>query len=300
MKILITGASGLIGSALVEYFVNQGHTIFSLQRNKKQGDTSFWNLDRLESQNDATPFNAVIHLAGENIATGRWTRKKRKRIIESRIKGTQELASYCANLKQKPEVFISASAIGYYGNREETVVDENSQPGNNFVAEVCQEWEKASQPAHNAGIRVIYGRIGMVLSGHGGTLLTMVPSFKMGIAGIVGNGRQFVSWVDIKDIVGMFHFLIEHDSIQGPVNLVSPEPTTNLTFTKTLGKILQKPTIMRMPAFVARLVFGQMGEELVLSSTRVIPGVLKANKYDFVAPDLEHSLKNCLETLMQK
>ncbi len=295
MNILITGASGLIGSTLVEYFVNEGHSIFSLQRNKNRDSGSFWNFDRLNGQGASLVFDAVIHLAGENIANGRWTKKKKERILKSRINGTRELAEYCSSLDHKPDVFISASAIGYYGNQGETILDETSQTGTNFVAEVCREWEKASKSAEAAGIRVVNARIGMVLSGKGGTLTTMLPSFKLGIAGIVGDGKQYVSWIDIRDIVSISHFIINDQTISGPVNLVSPQPLTNYEFTKTLGKIVKKPTVMKMPAFVARTVFGQMGTELVLSSTRVIPKLLTEKGYSFVAANLEESITYCLQ-----
>ena len=296
MNILITGASGLIGSTLVEHFVNEGHSIFSLQRNKGTDPSSaVWNFSRLREVAPSLSFDVVIHLAGENIANGRWTRKKKVRILESRTRGTVELAEFCADLEKKPQVFVCASAIGYYGNRGDTLLDETSSAGSNFVAEVCRKWEEAAFPAGNAGMRVVNCRIGMVLSGKGGTLLTMLPSFRLGIAGIVGNGLQYVSWVDIRDIVSMIDFIIDETSLEGPVNLVSPEPATNFIFTKTLGRILEKPTVMKMPAFVARLVFGQMGEELVLSSTRVVPSLLMEKNYPFVAPGLEESLRYCLK-----
>jgi len=295
VNILITGASGLIGSTLVEHFVNDGHSIFSLQRNKNNDSASFWNFERLKTEGSSLEFDAVIHLAGENIADGRWTRRKKARILNSRIDGTRELAEFCSALEHKPEVFISASAIGYYGSQGDTLLDETSITGTNFVAEVCREWEKASRNTEQAGIRVVNARIGMVLSGKGGTLSTMLPSFKLGIAGIVGDGKQYVSWIDIRDIVSITRFIMSDPTIAGPVNLVSPHPATNHEFTKTLGKVLKKPTIMRMPAFVARTVFGQMGSELVLSSTRVKPKVLTDKGYTFVAETLEESLRYCLQ-----
>jgi hypothetical protein len=295
VNILITGASGLIGSTLVEHFFNEGHSIFSLQRNKNNDSTLFWNFERLKTEGSSLKFDAVIHLAGENIADGRWTKRKKGLILNSRIDGTRELAEFCSALDHKPEVFISASAIGYYGSQGDTVLDETSITGTNFVAEVCREWEKASRNAEKAGIRVVNARIGMVLSGKGGTLSTMLPSFKLGIAGIVGDGKQYVSWIDIRDIVSITQFIIGDPTISGPVNLVSPHPATNHEFTKTLGKVLKKPTIMRMPAFVARTVFGQMGSELVLSSTRVKPKVLTDKGYTFVAETLEESLLYCLQ-----
>ena len=189
MNILITGASGLIGSALIEYLFAQGHSFFSLQRNKTDED-QFWHLERIPTYEPGQGIDAVIHLAGENIASGRWTKRKKKLILESRLKGTQQLADYCAGLARPPKLFISASAIGYYGNRGSEWVDEESRRGNNFVAEVCRQWEVATVSARNAGIRVINGRIGMVLSTSGGTLPTMLPSFRMGIAGVVGSVRH--------------------------------------------------------------------------------------------------------------
>ena len=295
MNILITGGSGLIGSAVVEHFVNEGHTIFSLQRNKSNETEGFWNFDRLNEYGADTSIDVVIHLAGENIAAGRWTKRKKALILESRVKGTNELVSFLSSQDQKPKLFLCASAIGYYGNRGDTVLIESSETGDNFVAEVCRKWEQAAKGAEKSGIRVVSARIGMVLSGQGGTLDTMLPSFKLGIAGIVGSGKQFVSWVDIRDIVSMIQFVIEETTISGPVNFVSPHPATNREFTKTLGRILNRPTVMKMPAFAAKAVFGQMGSELVLSSTRVIPKLLLDKGYNFVSPNLEESLSYCLD-----
>ena len=295
MNILITGASGLIGSALVEHFVNEGHAIFSLQRNKATQSDSFWNFERLEEQYHDRSFDAVIHLAGENIASGRWTRRKKSSILKSRVEGTTALVEYLSKCSHKPEVFICASAIGFYGNRGDSVLIESSSSGDNFVAEVCRKWEAAARAAKTSGIRVVNTRIGMVLSPNGGTLGTMLPSFKLGIAGIVGDGKQFVSWIDIRDIVSMVAFIIEEKSISGPVNFVAPNPVTNYEFTKTLGKVVAKPTVMKMPAFVAKTVFGQMGSELVLSSTRVIPKLLTDKGYVFIAATLEESLRFCLQ-----
>ncbi|BDD87042.1 TIGR01777 family oxidoreductase [Desulfofustis limnaeus] len=293
MNILITGASGLVGSALAEFLFAAGHSFFSLQRDQNKASGRFWNFERLTAD-QTEPFDAVVHLAGENIATGRWTTGKKKRILNSRIDGTTELARYLAGLTNKPKVFFSASAIGYYGNRGTEIVTETSASGSNFVAEVCRAWEQAADPAREAGIRVVHGRIGMVLSGKGGSLQTMLPSFKMGIAGIVGSGEQYVSWTGIDDLVRMILFVLEGDDIGGPVNLVAPQAVTNRAFTKTLGAILGRPTVMKMPAFVARTVFGQMADELILSSTRVKPQVLEEAGYQFQQPELEQALRSCL------
>lgn len=292
MNILITGASGLIGSSVLQHFVNAGHRVVSLQRNNAGPTHQFWNFNRLAEVCGENPvFQVVIHLAGENIATGRWTKKKKQRILQSRTQGTEELAHFCAQLPQPPRIVISASAIGYYGNRGDEEIDEQSESGHNFVAEVCRAWEAALAPLSSVASRVVRVRIGMVLSPDGGTLKTMLPSFKLGIAGIVGTGKQYVSWIDIRDIVGSFSFIIENDSISGPVNLVSPNPQTNRTFTKMLGEVVAKPTMMKMPALVAKAVFGQMGEELVLSSCRVVPRKLLVHGYHFLVPDLTDSLQ---------
>ena len=294
MNILITGASGLVGSELVQHLFSKGHNIFSLQRNSDQTG-SFWRFDSIPTDSDQASFAAVIHLAGENIATGRWTQGKKDRILKSRIEGTRELAEYCATLPVKPQVFFCASAIGYYGNRGDETLDESSSPGTNFVAEVCQAWEKAAQPAVEAGARVAFGRIGMVLSGAGGTLPTMLPSFKLGIAGVVGSGTQYISWVQIEDLISMIEFILENDRIEGPVNLVAPAAATNREFTKALGKVVNRPTLMKMPAFVAKTVFGQMADELILSSTRVLPSVLMRNGYVHRHANLETALSASLK-----
>lgn len=293
MNILITGASGLVGSGLVEHLVSNGHDVFSLQRNKEEAGP-FWKLDEMVKDPKTATCDAVIHLAGENIATGRWTQNKKGKILKSRVEGTRQLTEFCAGLETKPRVFFSASAIGYYGNRGAETVDETAGSGDNFVAEVCRAWEQAVQPAAEAGIRVAMGRIGMVLSGKGGTLPTMLPSFKLGIAGVVGSGTQYISWVQIEDLISMIEFVLEHDAIEGPVNLVAPAAVTNREFTKTLGKVVKRPSVMKMPAFVARTVFGQMADELILSSTRVLPSVLMRNGYVHRYANLEAALRASL------
>ena len=293
MNILITGASGLVGSRLVEHLGAHGHQIFSLKRTGNQTG-EFWQFDTIPQKLLEESFDAVVHLAGENIATGRWSAAKKQRILDSRVRGTEQLAAFCAELSPKPSVLFNASAIGYYGNRGNETLDETSSPGSNFVAEVCQQWEQTAEPAVQNGIRVVFGRIGMVLSEKGGTLPTMLPSFKLGIAGVVGNGKQYVSWVHLDDLVAMIEFTLENNAISGPANLVAPAAVTNREFTKTLGKVVNRPTVMSMPAFVAKAVFGQMGEELVLSSTRVLPSVLMRSGYTHRHANLEQALTACL------
>ncbi|MBT8329793.1 MAG: TIGR01777 family oxidoreductase [Desulfofustis sp.] len=292
MNILITGASGLVGGGLVQHLTAAGHDTFSLQRNKNQAG-SFWKFDQLQVAG-SHQIDAVVHLAGENIATGRWTQAKKKKIITSREEGTKQLAQFCTGLEIKPRVFFSASAIGYYGDRGSETVDETATSGTNFVAEVCRAWEQAAQPAAEVGIRVVFGRIGMVLSGRGGTLPTMLPSFKLGIAGVVGRGTQYISWVQLEDLITMIEFILTHDEIEGPVNLVAPAAVTNREFTKTLGKVLKRPTVLNMPAFAARTVFGQMADELILSSTRVLPSVLMRNGYVHRYANLEAAIRASL------
>lgn len=293
MNILITGASGLVGSGLVEYLFAKGHNLFSLKRTGNPTG-EFWDFDSIPQDLLEQSFDAVIHLAGENIATGRWTAAKKRKITDSRVEGTRQLVEFCAGLEKKPSVMFSASAIGYYGNRGDETLDETSSPGSNFVSDVCQQWEQAAEPAVQAGCRVVFGRIGMVLSGKGGTLSTMLPSFKLGIAGVVGGGKQYVSWVHIEDLLAMIEFTIENNDISGPVNLVAPAAVTNREFTKTLGKVVKRPTVLNMPAFVAKAVFGQMGEELVLSSCRVLPSVLMRSGYTHRFANLEQALAACL------
>lgn len=294
MNILITGASGLVGSSLVQHLFSQGHRLFSLQRSRDETST-FWQFDRISAASDQSSFDAVVHLAGENIATGRWTDAKKKKILSSRIEGTRQLADYCAGLPRKPAVFFCASAIGFYGDRGDETLDETSVSGDNFVAEVCRAWENAAAPAAQAGMRVVFGRIGMVLSAKGGTLSTMLPSFKLGIAGVVGSGKQYLSWVHIEDLLEMVQLCLESENLSGPVNMVAPAAVTNREFTKTLGKVVKRPTIMKMPAFVARSVFGQMGEELVLSSTRVLPSQLMRSGYTHRWANLEKALASCID-----
>lgn len=293
MNVLITGASGLVGSSLVQHLFSQGHTIYSLQRSKDRSGP-FWRFDHIPAEKRQSGFDAVVHLAGENIASGRWTQAKKNSIIESRVEGTRQLARFCAEQDGKPAAFFCASAIGYYGDRGEETLDETSASGTNFVAEVCRAWEQAAEPAMQAGIRVIFGRIGMVLSAKGGTLSAMLPSFKMGVAGVVGSGRQYVSWVHIEDLLEMIEFCLDHEELEGPINMVAPAAVTNREFTKTLGRVVRRPTILNMPAFAARTFFGQMGEELVLSSCRVLPSVLMRSGYVHRFANLKSALSACL------
>lgn len=297
MKVLITGSSGLIGSALVEALATGGHEVGRLLRKPGDGNTPWW--DPLEGKIDLCEFDApevVIHLAGDNLATGRWTAAKKSRILNSRLRGTKMLADFFSQCDPKPRLFLSGSAVGFYGDCGQTIVDESSPPGRGFLADVCKQWEDATIPAANVGIRVVTIRTGMVLSPAGGALKKMLPPFKLGLGGVLGGGRQYMSWISIDDVVGSVQWLMANDSIRGPVNLVSPTPVTNAQFTKALGAVLRRPTIFPMPAFAARAIFGEMADELLLSSVRVAPTKLNDSGYTFRDPELSEALRRLLKT----
>jgi uncharacterized protein len=298
MIIAVTGSTGLVGSALVTALEARGHLVRRLVRgNINDGDHEIrWNPDQGEI--DAAELNGidgVVHLAGENIAGGRWTESFKRRILESRIKGTRLLAETLAGLEMKPSVLVSASAIGYYGNRHDEEVDELAPSGNGFLAEVCREWEAATEPAHDAGIRVVKLRIGPVLSPKGGALAKMLTPFKLGLGGVIGSGRQYFSWIALDDLVSAIVFAVENESLVGPVNAVAPGAITNREFTKTLGSVLGRPTIFPMPAFLARLAFGEMADEMLLGGARVAPHELIKAGFPFEYPQLEPALRHLLK-----
>jgi uncharacterized protein len=240
-------------------------------------------------------FDAVVHLAGESIV-GRWTTAKKAAIRSSRVSGTKNLAKALAEAPQRPRVFISASAIGYYGHRGEEILREQAPVGRGFLADVCREWEFATTAAADAGIRTAHTRFGIVLSAAGGALAKMLPPFRLGIGGNMGNGRQWWSWIDLQDVVGAITHIIKTSSLHGAVNVVSPNPVTNAEFTKTLAAVLSRPAVFPMPGFMARLVLGQMADELLLASQRVEPAKLVASGYVFRQPNLRNSLQAMLRT----
>jgi uncharacterized protein (TIGR01777 family) len=296
MRILLTGSSGLIGQALVPFLTAGGHQVTRLIRSQAPATTGqiSWNpsggiipADILEG------FDAVVHLAGETVA-GRWTARKKARILESRAKGTRLLSESLAQLRHPPRALVSASAVGFYGDRDDEIVSEASPAGSLFLSEVATAWEVATEPAARSGIRVVNLRIGFVLSAAGGGLAMMLWFFRMGVGGRVGNGRQYLSWVAVEDVVGAVLHALASDALRGPVNVVAPHPVTNLEFTKTLGRVLRRPTIFPMPAFAARLAFGEMAENLLLASTRVEPSRLLATGYQFRFPQLEATLRHVL------
>ncbi|MDK2970822.1 MAG: uncharacterized protein PWP23_577 [Candidatus Sumerlaeota bacterium] len=297
MRIAITGASGLVGSALVPLLRSAGHEVLRLvRRPAKSDDEVQWHpgagfpagTEKLEG------CDAVIHLAGENIAGGRWSDERRRRIRSSRVEGTRTLCEALAQLKEKPEVLISSSAIGYYGETGDAWADETSPRGSGFLPEVSQEWEEATFSASDAGIRVVLARTGIVLSPRGGALEKMLPLFRLGVGGALGNGRQYMSWISIEDEIGAFLHCLSEKSIEGPVNFTAPNPVTNRDFTKTLARVIHRPVAPPVPGFALRLLYGKMADEALLRSTRVRPGKLEETGYTF----LHHHLKEALHEVL--
>lgn len=298
MHILVSGSSGLIGSAFLRFLREQRHSATLLRRpeTKLHDEQKFgymgWDPDNGHMDAEGIHrMDAVVHLAGENIA-GRWTAARKARIRDSRVKSTRLIAETIASRPEPPKVLVSASGIGFYGNRGDELLDEASPAGKGYLAEVCQEWEAATEPARKAGIRVVNIRIGVVLDAHGGALGKMLLPFKLGLGGVIGSGRQYWSWVHVADVVGAIWHAIETESLAGPLNAVAPTPATNREFTKALGAALGRPTIFPMPAFAAKLALGEMAESLLLSSARVAPKRLTAAGYQFRFPELEGALKN--------
>jgi uncharacterized protein (TIGR01777 family) len=295
MKVLISGATGLIGSSLAQELKSGGHHVTSLTRSPTGENNIRWDPDAGTVDGSLEGTDAVVHLAGESIAEGRWTVSKKKRIMDSRKKGTRLLAETIAGLTTPPRVMVSASAVGYYGDRADEVLREDSRPGSDFLAEVCKAWEAAADPAREAGIRVVHTRFGIVLSLEGGALGTMLPIFKLGGGGRIGRGRQWWSWVAIDDVVGTIHHALENDSVEGPVNVGSPNPMTNAEYTRVLGKVLNRPTVLPVPAPAIRLALGGIADALLLASQRMEPAKLKETGYRFRHPELEGALRHLLE-----
>lgn len=298
-RILVSGVSGPIGTALVPSLESNGAGIARLTRAgavRSLGTATEvipWNPAKPLAPEAVSGFDAVIHLAGESIV-GRWTAAKKAKIRDSRVEGTRNLAQALAQAKDKPQVFVCSSAIGYYGDRGGEVLKEQSLPGAGFLAEVCREWEAATRAAVDAGIRTVQIRTGVVLSPKGGALGKMLTPFKMGVGGRIGDGRQWMSWIDVQDMVGAIHHILKTDLLQGPVNMVAPRPVTNAEFTRTLASVLSRPAIFPVPAFAVKLAFGEMGETVLLGSQRVEPSQLVASGYPFRFRDLRDSLENML------
>jgi uncharacterized protein len=296
VKVLISGSSGLLGGALTQSLGADGYEITQLVRKPTSASGQIaWDFAQPLAPESVSGFDAVIHLAGESIAS-RWTDAKKKAIRDSRVLGTRNLAEALTRAASPPRVFISASAIGFYGDREDEILREDSASGaSGFLPEVCREWEAAAESAVRAGIRTAFLRTGIVLSAKGGALKQMLPPFRMGLGGRIGSGRQWMSWIDLHDEIGAIRHILANESVSGPVNSVSPHPVTNAEFTTTLASVLSRPAIFPMPAFAARLAFGQMGEELLLGSQRVEPAKLMASGYVFQQPDLRLALEQILK-----
>lgn len=299
-RILVSGASGPIGTALLPTLSANGAHITRLIRAESprpahDEQSICWDPANPFVDDVLSGFDAVIHLAGESIV-GRWTETKKKNIRDSRVMGTQHLAHAMAQAKDKPQMFICSSAIGYYGNRGDEVLTEHSTPGSGFLPEVCQEWEAATRPAADAGIPTVLIRTGIVLSPKGGALGKMLPPFKMGVGGRIGDGQQWMSWIDVQDMVGAIHHILKSDLLNGPVNMVAPKPVTNAEFTQTLAGVLSRPAIFPVPAFAVKALFGEMGETVLLGSQRVEPTQLVSSGYPFRFRTLRASLENTLKS----
>jgi uncharacterized protein (TIGR01777 family) len=297
MIIAITGATGMVGTELVPALERDGHLVRRIVRGTVRDTDHEISWDPAAGKIDAAELNgidAVVHLAGENIAGHRWSKDFKQKILKSRTEGTRLLCGALAKLEMKPSVLVSASATGFYGNRGDEVADESSPSGSGFLAEVCRQWEEATSPARDAGIRIVNLRIGPVLSPKGGALAKMLPPFKAGLGGVVGSGKQYLSWIALDDVVAAIQFALKSQQLAGPVNAVTPDAVTNYEFTKTLGHVLGRPTIFPMPAFAARLAFGEMADEMLLGGVRVEPRALTAAGFKFAYPQLEPALRHLL------
>lgn len=286
MKIAIAGASGMVGKALTRSLTAKGHSVTALKRGNGAGQI-FVDVTPESLQN----YDAVINLAGENIAGKRWTDEQKKLIVDSRVSTTSFLANALAKTSGSPKVFINASAIGIYGNRGSEKITEESSPGTGFLASTCKQWEEAAKPAKRDGLRVVIARLGVVLSKEGGALNKMLLPFQLGAGGILGSGRQYMSWIDMDDLVKAFEFLLENN-VEGEVNMTSPNPATNAEFTNTMGKVLSRPAILPAPAFALNLILGEMAQEMLLEGSLVLPTKLEKAGFNFDYANLEQALNH--------
>lgn len=296
MKILISGATGLVGTILIPTLTAKNYEVFKLVRKTpKSADEIQWDAEKGfsdEEKSKLEEFDAVIHLAGDNVASENWSQEKKRKIRDSRVVGTRVLVEALKTLKSPPKVFVSASAIGYYGNREDEILTEDSPKGVGFFPEVCDAWEQEARKAEDFA-RVVMLRIGVVLAKEGGALEKMLTPFKLGVGGVVGSGKQWMPWIAIDDIVGIIHFALENE-ISGAINTTAPNPVTNYDFTKTFGTVINRPTIFPIPEFAIKLMFGEMGETLLLQGCRVVPKRLEELGYKFKFTDLEEAMKHVL------
>jgi uncharacterized protein (TIGR01777 family) len=293
MRILISGAAGLVGTAVDSRLVSAGHTVARLSRSSgpiRAGDVQ-WNPVSGELDSAAAEgADAVVHLAGASIADGRWTKERKSLLWSSRVDATRRLVAGLANLKQKPRVFIAASAIGYYGSRGDEILTESSAASNDFLANLVREWEAADQDAERASMRLVIFRFGMILSKKGGALARMLVPFRMGVGGRLGSGRQWMSWLTLDDAVGLIQYALAHDELRGVVNAVAPAPVRNSEFTATLARVLNRPAVFPAPPFALRLALGEMADALLLASQRVLPDRLSCLDYPFRHANLAEGL----------
>lgn len=298
MKILIAGASGLVGSALASLLRHRMHQVFTLVRRAPEDlNEIYWDPSKQTLSSDSIEgFDAIVNLSGESISNGRWTKKKKQRILDSRIQSTSLLVKTIAQLAKKPKVLINASAIGIYGDSGDAWVNEKSSPGTGFLADVCQQWEKAADPVESMGVRLVKLRTGVVLTDSGGALKKMLLPFKLCLGGVIGSGKQYMSWIMLQDLISIIAEAIIDDHYSGVINAVTDNPVTNREFTKALGVALHRPTVFPMPAFVAKLAFGEVADALLLSSCRVKPQKLMDCGYQFLFPRLQETLNYLVQT----
>ncbi len=301
MNVFVTGASGLIGRRLVPLLESTGHRVVRLVRRevRNENERNWETNGRKLSQSVLQGCDALIHLAGESIVGWRWTARKKDEIYESRVTTTQVLSEAISRMSPPPSCFLLASAIGYYGNRKDTVLTEKSHPGTGFLSDVCQDWEAAADSVRSL-TRVVHIRTGMVLAREGGALKEMLPAFRLGLGGKIGSGRQYWSWISLDDIVKLYCFCLENGAVSGPVNGVSPAPVTNAQFTSELGRVLKRPTLFSVPGWLVSVALGEMGRELMLSSAYVLPQQAEEHGFEFEHPTLPQALQSLLNRKKKK
>ena len=296
MRVLITGASGLVGRELQKSFAAKGYDMLLASRSEPADEQHIqWTVEEGFAEPEKLEgLDAVVHLAGENVSGLRWTEEKKRSIRDSRVLGTRNVVTAISKLKNRPKVFVASSAIGFYGERDDEEITESSAAGDNFLAEVSKAWESESRRAEDAGIRTVLLRTGIVLTKEGGALGTMLTPFKLGVGGVVGSGKQWMSWISMEDHIAVINYVIENENIRGAVNSVSPNPVTNEEFTKTLGEVLYRPTFLPLPEFAVSMVFGEMGDALLLASTKVLPKRLEDAGFQFKYPQLKLAIEKAV------